>query len=387
MRTITYEPRFLREVFGQSRAKAILVGLISSASRRLGILVGPTGTGKTSMARCAGILVACERFSALQRDACGVCAGCLDFLKHPSAYVRELRGNHSLGDLHEGIRDFLSSNVKPVAVIFIDEISFLTKEALGELLEMIDASLKWREQSGQKVFVLFASTPELIGENLRSLQSRCVTLTLTNLTVNQIAHGLVEIAEQNKLLYDPEAISTIAGATEYGMRNAVNMLAMLAETGQRITEGLVRKILALPPEAEYLDIFRHLNQNVPAVHEKVSKLLEQTDAVIFRDGLLRSFAALNQIWHGVPVSRSLGEQTKEDYKEVSRGYHPVEFQIMSDALHARRFMESQNPDQIVTMLMSLSYRLSKLEFRDMTQDEREDHAILSMSAQNKRDFA
>lgn len=357
-----------------------------SAVRRFAILIGNTGQGKSSLAESTGILVACERFSLHHPDACGVCAGCRDFLEHPGDYLCILRGNRSLEDILEGISGFLYRNVKKAAVIFIDEIGFLTKEALGELLDVLDGTLRLREERGQKIYVLFASTPELMGERLRSLQSRCTTIPVANLTVNQIAQGLITIADQHKLLYNPEALYTVAGAADYGMRNAVNMLATLAEKAQKITEELVRQVLALPPEGEYLDVFRNLNINAFTTYEQAARLLEKTDAPIFRDGLLRSFAALNQIGHGVPVSRSLSDDMSQAYQEISRGYHPVEFSIMCETLYARRFIESQNADHIVTMLLSLSYRLCNLEFRDLTPEEWEDHAISMKSQAEKREF-
>ena len=196
-----------------------------------------------------------------------------------------------------------------------------------------------------------------------------------------MARGLITIADQEGLEYDPEALHTIAGAAEFGMRNAVNMLEEAMEEKLPITEELVHRVLRLLRESDFIDIFRSLNTDTRKVYEKAENLLSLTEATICRSGLLKSFNALYRISARLPIGRKISAYLMERYKDLSETYHQTEFQIMIDCLYARRFVETDSPTVLMNLLLGLAYRLCKIEFRDLTTTELEDQMI---SRQNKR---
>ena len=148
-----------------------------------------------------------------------------------------------------------------------------------------------------------------------------------------------------------------------------------------VTEELVNKVHQVPKEVDFIEIFRSLNTDTRQVFEKAERSLSLTEAPSFRSGLLKSFNALYRISARLPIGRKISATLAGIYRDLSETYHPSEFQIMMDCLYARRFVDTDSPTVLMNLLLGLSYRLCRIEFRDLTTTELEDQML---SRQNKR---
>lgn len=264
-----YRPKTLRHMIGQARAKMQIIRFVLSLNRHLALLIGPTGQGKTSMARTLPKLLVCKRVSSENPDACGVCDDCVDVEKNPDSYILEVHcGNITPEELRYRLETFQDHLMMRAKVLFLDEFGFITKTELGILLAIIDEFLQQQDTRLQRSIIVLATTPELLPKILESINSRSAIIRFSKISEDDMARGLISIAEQEGLEYDPEAIQAIAGAAEFGMRNAVNMLQDVMEENLPITEELVNKVHQVPKEVEFIEIFHSLNTDPRQVYEK-----------------------------------------------------------------------------------------------------------------------
>jgi len=202
------------------------------------LLVGPRGTGKTSLARIVAKAVNCTNLQ--DGDPCDVCPACVSIREGRAFDLVEIdaasnRGIDAVRDLRERIH-YPPSDLRR-KVYILDEAHQITKDAWNALLKSL-------EEPPPFVLFMFAST-EPSGFP-PAILSRLQRYDVRRLTVPEIGGKLARILEADGRTAEPEAIQLIARLAAGGMRDAESMLDQLLSAGDGpIDEARVRGLLGL----------------------------------------------------------------------------------------------------------------------------------------------
>jgi putative ATPase len=207
-------PRSLDEVCGQELVgpNGVLRSLIESNRVPSMILWGPSGTGKTTIARCIAHMVG-SRFIELNATSSGV-QECKK-LFHEAANELQLTGRRT--------------------IIFCDEIHRFNKGQQDVFLRPVEAGT---------ITLIGATTENPSFKVVNALLSRCRTFTLGALTLEDVVGILKRAMKEEEETYPPtallddEMIAYLARFSDGDARTALNLLelALSLTTRQGITK-------------------------------------------------------------------------------------------------------------------------------------------------------
>lgn len=226
-----YRPRAFKDVIGQTPVVNALSKALEKGTSRTFLLTGPTGTGKTTLARIAAKTVGCKPNSIQEVDAA----------------------------TYTGIDDIRALTVplqyapidgQPRAMI-IDECHALSAAAWKALLKPLEeppSHLYW-----------FLCTTEL-GKVPANIKSRCTAFTLKPVPVNDMLHLLQKIAMEEPDLVVGEAILDLCAKEANGSpRQAiVNLEACSGTKKLSVAKELLASAIDNP---QVIDLARALLNN------------------------------------------------------------------------------------------------------------------------------
>lgn len=245
-----WRPQTFADVVGQEPTvrtlqNSLALGQVAHAY----IFAGPRGSGKTSLARILAKALNC--LQGVQPEPCGRCDSCSGIVEGRFLDLVELdaasnRGIEDIRDLRERV------NFAPVngryKFYLIDEVHQLTPEASNALLKTLE------EPPDHAVFVL--ATTE-IHRVLPTILSRCQRFDFRRIPVRALVGRLQEIADDEKVTAELEALNILARMAGGSARDAVSLFdqaIIYAEDG--VTAADVRDLLGLAHTAvvaEFVD--------------------------------------------------------------------------------------------------------------------------------------
>lgn len=235
--------RYVRQLARQNKARNLLAQ-------------GPTGCGKTSLARIYGRALNCLDLLP-DGNPCNFCIHCTLQLTNRFPDYREQNTGKEGGK--DAILDFLDSvQTPPIAgrylVRVIDEAQALSKAAQETLKKVME------EPPPHLVIIL--TTTEIAGGSERSsilpdIRDRCQPVVFRRIShIDAVAH-LQWICDQEGLPYERPALDLIAFLTEGHLRPLVGKLEQLADFGD-ISFATARQVFNLGYIEHLPRLWRHL---------------------------------------------------------------------------------------------------------------------------------
>ena len=234
---VKYRPRRLEQFIGQDDVVSLLQGQFKSKTgiNRSFLLSGPSGTGKTSMARVLTHYINCEKFDSKTCLPCGKCSYCKD-VDERNYYggVDEINFSDSRGiDTVRAVIDATAYASQHNAHVFIcDEIQCLTSLAQNAFLKVLE------EPPEGTVFLLLTTDPQKL---LPTIINRCCPLTLERVAVDEIAKHLLKVCKlENRDYFTPPKLPEDPEAAKAEYQKAYAVFKNIA----MFSNGLVRQALA-----------------------------------------------------------------------------------------------------------------------------------------------
>ena len=202
-----YRPQHFSEVIGQEHVTRTLKNAIEQGRIAHGyIFSGHRGIGKTTVARILAMALNCRSADKPMPEPCGVCESCTEIRAGNSVDVIEIDAatNRGIDEIRE-LRD--AARYRPARdrykIWILDEAHQITDAAFNALLKTLE------EPPGHVVFMLATTQPEDIPQTIRS---RCQNFSFRAVRFDDIVGQLRDIAEREKIKYEPEALGLLAEA-------------------------------------------------------------------------------------------------------------------------------------------------------------------------------
>ena len=238
-----YRPNDWSSVVGQDIVVRSLRAVLKKRTARSFIFSGPSGVGKTTLARILAAVVGCDPHNVMEIDA----------------------ATHSGIDAMRNIGEatmYKAFGNSPMKVIIIDEAHGLSKPAWQTLLKVVEEPadhLRW----------IFCTTEP--GKIPKTIMTRCATFALQPVKADLIGDLLVKVADAEGYQTPEEVLNLIARQSFGSPRQALSYLS------QCYSCATVKEALPIlqkaDEEGEAIDLARALVKG-GLTWAKVTKLLE-----------------------------------------------------------------------------------------------------------------
>jgi DNA polymerase III subunit gamma/tau len=232
-----WRPRRFDELVGQDHVRRALTNALDSGRIHHAFLfTGTRGVGKTTIARIFAKALNCER--GVSSTPCGECGACRDI--DAGRFVDLLEVDAASRTKVDDTRELLDNvQYSPARgrykVYLIDEVHMLSAHSFNALLKTLE------EPPPHVKFLLATTDPQKLPI---TVLSRCLQFHLRRLPPQQIVERLTQIAQAEKVEFEPGALRAIARGAEGSMRDALSLLdQVLAFGGGRALEAEARSLL------------------------------------------------------------------------------------------------------------------------------------------------
>ncbi len=263
-----YRPQKFSDVIGQEHVTQTLINAIAQERIAHGyIFSGHRGIGKTTVARILAMCLNCRSAAKPVAEPCGVCDSCTEIRAGNAVDVIEIdaatnRGIDEIRELREAAR------YRPARdrfkIYILDEAHQITDAAFNALLKTLE------EPPGHVIFMLATTQPEDIPQTIRS---RCQHFSFRAVTFEDILGQLREIAKQENIPADEDALALLAEAGDGSMRDALSILDQaIASTAEKLTLESVRQLIGTAPASVLESVMRAVAESSS---EKILLLVDE----------------------------------------------------------------------------------------------------------------
>ncbi len=274
-----YRPQRFSDVAGQEHVTRTLGHALEQERVAHGyIFSGHRGIGKTTIARILAMALNCRnKIGSAARptpEPCGVCDSCKEIRAGNSLDVIEIdaatnRGIDEIRELREAARYAPARD--RYKIYLLDEAHQITDAAFNALLKILE------EPPEHVVFMMATTQPEDIPQTIRS---RCQHFSFHAVTFDDIVAQLTQIATQEGIVADPQAIALLAEAGDGSMRDALSIMdqaiasAPMVDGRAKLDGDEIRELMGTVPDAVFERILEAIGEGQSAaVMEELNRLL------------------------------------------------------------------------------------------------------------------
>jgi len=231
-----YRPTKFSQIIDQKLITQTLINAINS--NRIShayIFSGPKGSGKTSIAKIFAKSVNCLNLEF--SDCCNKCENCLSIDQSIDFLELDAASNNGVDEIRKIIETVVYQPMRlKYKVYIIDEAHMLTTNAWN-------AFLKTLEEAPSHILFIFATTE--FNKIPGTIISRCQRYDFRKISNILLIKLLNEIAVNEKIKVDNEAIITIVDIADGSARDAISVLDQLSTLFERIKLVDVEEIFGL----------------------------------------------------------------------------------------------------------------------------------------------
>src|SRR5213082_2885787 len=230
-----YRPQRFSDVIGQEHVTRTLQNAINQQRIAHGyIFSGHRGIGKTTIARILAMALNCRATDVPSPEPCGVRDSCQEIRAGSSIDVIEIDAatNRGIDEIRE-LRD--AARYRPARdrykIYILDEAHQITDAAFNALLKTLE------EPPSHIVFMMATTQPEDIPQTIRS---RCQHFSFHAVRFDEIVNQLRDIAAQERIDAEEDALAALAEAGDGSMRDALSIMDQaIACCGTTLNAALV----------------------------------------------------------------------------------------------------------------------------------------------------
>lgn len=243
---VQYRPLTFDDVIEQDTTKKILQQQIKTGTFKSAYLFcGSAGTGKTTCARIFAKEINKKADTAIELDAAS---------------------HNGIDDVREIIQQSQTQNIVADYKIFIiDECHALSNSAWQAMLKLIE------EPPAKTLFIFCTTDSQKIPA---TILSRVQRFYFQKISKNGIYDRLIEIAKNEEINYDSDAIDKLAELANGCMRQGISLLDKCAAyTDDYITLDIVSSVCGI--QSNYYDVMFELTDAIIFFPDKVLQILEK----------------------------------------------------------------------------------------------------------------
>ncbi|MDO7603310.1 MAG: DNA polymerase III subunit gamma/tau [Flavobacteriaceae bacterium] len=308
---LKYRPQQFKDVVGQaaitdSLSSAILNNKLPQAL----LFCGPRGVGKTTCARILAKQINSTDHENIDPNQ--------DFAFN--IFELDAASNNSVDDirnLNEQVR--IPPQTGSHKVYIIDEVHMLSTAAFN-------AFLKTLEEPPKHVIFILATTEK--HKIIPTILSRCQIFEFKRITAKDTQKYLIDLAKDQGVAYEDEALHLIAQKADGAMRDALSIFDRMSSfCNQNLTAAAVSENLNILDKGAYLEFTNHLiEHNIPESLMQFDSILQKgIEGHQFMSGLAIHFRDLliSKDPKTIPlleISESLQQGYADQAKQLSLGY-------------------------------------------------------------------
>src|ERR1700749_23283 len=238
-----YRPTLFSDVVGQDHVTRTLLNALTQNRIAHGyIFSGHRGIGKTTIARILAQALNCRReIGSAERptpEPCGTCDSCVEIRQGNAVDVIEIdaatnRGIDEIRELRDAAR--YSPARDRYKIYILDQAHQITDAAFNALLKTLE------EPPAHVVFMMATTQPEDIPQTIRS---RCQHFSFHAVRLDEIVQQLRDIARQEGIAADDNALAMLAEVGDGSMRDALSIMDQaIACCGTSLSGDVVRGLV------------------------------------------------------------------------------------------------------------------------------------------------
>lgn len=235
-----YRPQRFNEIYGHKEVVSSLKKAISAEDpAHAYLLIGSSGTGKTTSARIMALTLNCEE--VVDGEPCLSCASCkiilsgscIDVIEKNAA---EHRGIDAVREISQTM-SLMPMNIKN-KIYILDEFHQMTKEAQTCLLKVL-------EEAPRNVFIILCTTHQT--KVIPTIRNRCQNFRFSSLNKKEIKGLLEEIITYETFFPAEGIVDYVAEAASGSPRQALVLMQQVIQLGKP-TLAEVKRLLNIDEE-------------------------------------------------------------------------------------------------------------------------------------------